>query len=295
MRILILDAYNLILRAYHGLPPAKDTQGRGTHAIRGWFNTWLKLKTLFQTERVIAVFDSGTDPVRKRIHPPYRTGRGDKPPDLIEQIEAICQASPLASIANLTQPEAEADDLIYTLAQSPEHEILIVSDDKDLAHCVSDSKNIQLYRPSKNEIWREKEVTQNLGVRPGQIPSFLALSGDPVDKIPGMPGIGNLTAVKLLSIYPDIHSALSQHPKYASRYTNELQPLAEQMLQLTQLKIIPACPALHELFPDKGQKPQPSIQRSRMIEFLQARSLRRVAEQIQRSGETTQETFLFNR
>ena len=112
-------------------------------------------------------------------------------------------------------------------------------------------------RPARNYIWREKEVAQNLGVRPAQIPSLLALSGDAVDKIPGIPAIGNLTAVKLLSIYPDIHSALSQHPKYASRYTDELQPLAEKMLQLTQLKMISGCPALHELVPADDQKPPP--------------------------------------
>ena len=88
MRILILDAYNLILRSYFGLPPGVDDQGRTNHAIRGWYATWLKLRRVFEPDRVIAVFDGGTDRQRKLLHPEYKTGRGAKPRDLIEQIQA---------------------------------------------------------------------------------------------------------------------------------------------------------------------------------------------------------------
>jgi DNA polymerase I len=288
MRILILDSYNLILRAYFGLPPAVDDHGRTNHAIRGWYATWLKLKRVFQPDQVIAVFDGGTDRERRSLHPEYRTGRGEKPKDLVDQIQAIHTSCSLASITAVSQPHTEADDLIYTLVQTKNDndEIFVVSEDKDLAQCVNDVGRVRLYRPATGQTWYETDVHLNFGVTPGQIDSFLALCGDPVDKIPGMPRIGKVTAIRLLQQYPDIHTALRNHPKYAPRYHIDFKALADKMLELTRLKIVPAFLDFHRerqliLSPDQQDlfSNNPSI--DSLIDFLRERSLHRIIQQMQ--------------
>jgi DNA polymerase-1 len=291
MRILILDAYNLILRSYFGLPPGVDDQGRTNHAIRGWYATWLKLRRVFEPDRVIAVFDGGTDRQRKLLHPEYKTGRGAKPRDLIEQIQAIYTSCSLASITTVLQHHTEADDLIYTLVKTKKEndEMFVVSDDKDLAQCVTDSGRIRLYRPSTEQTWYESDVQLNFGVMPAQIDSFLALCGDPVDKIPGIPRIGKLTAIKLLRQYPDIHTALRTHPKYAPRYHVDLEALAGKMLELTRLKLVPEFlefhhetePAISFANPDLLSNTSPT---NSLIEFLTERRLHRIVQQIHDSN-----------
>lgn len=238
MRTLLLDSHNLIMRSYYALPMAYDQQQRPNNAIRGWYATWLKLTRVLKPDTIIAVFDGGISFERVLLHPEYKTGREEKPDTLKTQIQAIYKSAPLAGITTVLLPEVEADDLIYTLAQDNSSETFIISDDKDLAQCVNDSKNVAIYRPSSDHIWREKDVHDNFGVHPSQIDSFLALCGDSVDRIPGVPTIGKVTAAKLLSKYPDIHTALRTDPKYAARYSDFYKPLADTMLALTQLKVI---------------------------------------------------------
>jgi 5'-3' exonuclease len=92
MRIIILDAYNLILRSYFGLPPGVDDQGRTNHAIRGWYATWLKLRRVFEPDRVIAVFDGGTDRQRKLLHPEYKPGVAQSPGTSSNRYKPFTQA-----------------------------------------------------------------------------------------------------------------------------------------------------------------------------------------------------------
>lgn len=276
MRTLLLDSNNLIMRAYYALPLTYDDKRRATNAIRGWYATWLKLTRILKPQTIIAVFDGGISFERTLCHPEYKTGRDQKPDTLLSQIDAIYQSAPLAGITTILLAEVEADDLLYTLTKNNAEETFIVSDDKDLAQCVNDAKNIAIYRPSTDQIWREKDVQTHFGVRPAQIDSFLALCGDPVDRIPGIPRIGKVTAAKLLNKYPDIHTALSNEPKYAPLYQDHYKSIAEQMLALTQLKLIDIPPGTL-----KSHKPD----LPKLHQLLLSHHLYRIAAHLNRSSE----------
>jgi DNA polymerase I len=204
MNILLLDANNLINRAFYAIPLMFNKNGIPNNALRGFSNTILNLKEEHKIDKVIAAFDKGIPEWRMKAVPCYKANRGEKPKELKEQLkiaeEVLCQA---LGINIIKREKTEADDILYTLTlrcEEENHASFIASGDKDIAQCLK-LKNSTLLRPPKKSTdpWEkiDKEKSKEiLGVNPEKIAEFLAIVGDKVDNMPGVEGVGPKTAIR---------------------------------------------------------------------------------------------------
>lgn len=205
-KIFLVDTMFQIYRAYHALPPLHGPDGSPTQAVRGVIGI---LSNLWKSEKIrhlACVFESLGEGFRTQIDPNYKAHRPPTPPDLACQVPLVEQACRCLGIATYRQEPYEADDVLASLAvQAVQagHEVVVVSNDKDLAQlCVYPQVQIlRLKGQGKNtslEYIDAPRVPDLFGVSAELIPSWLALNGDAVDNIPGIPGVGPKTACKLL-------------------------------------------------------------------------------------------------
>ncbi len=195
----LIDANNYIFRAYHAIPPMTTAKGQPTNATYGFIRTLLKLLRERRPQRVAAIFE-GAISFRNDLYAGYKQNRTE-PPDALKPQFADCRRAAVAiGIPCLEAGGYEADDLMGTLAErlrSAGHRVVLVSGDKDMAQLVG--TGITLLDIARDEEFDVDGVVARFGVRPEQIPDLLALHGDSIDNIPGIPGIGTKTALILLS------------------------------------------------------------------------------------------------
>jgi DNA polymerase-1 len=204
-KVLLLDAFGLIFRAYHAFAdrPILNAEGRNISALFGFFKILFQLIREQKPTHFAVLYDSPTETFRDQLYPEYKAQRDAAPDDLISalpDIEAVLKALglPMYSMAGF-----EADDLIASAARwCKERDVpcLIVSNDKDLLQMVGGS--VKALRSGFKGGWTAvgpEEVLESRGVHPHQIADWLALVGDTADNIPGVKGIGDKTAVQLLA------------------------------------------------------------------------------------------------
>jgi DNA polymerase I len=206
-RLFLLDAYALIYRAYYAFisNPIKNSKGVNTSAIYGFTNTLIDLIRKENPTHLAVVFDADAETDRAAEHSFYKANREAMPEDIRNSIPAIKEIIQAFQIPMLELAGYEADDIIGTIAKQKEkegHIIYMVTPDKDFAQLVSD--NIFIYKPSRQgngaEILGVKEVCKNWEVdSPLQVIDILGMWGDAVDNIPGIPGVGEKTAKKLIA------------------------------------------------------------------------------------------------
>jgi DNA polymerase-1 len=197
--IMIIDGHSVAYRAYYAVPPLVNKKGIPTGVIHTFLNILLNLKEKYKPDKIFVTFDSKGKTRQHKILDSYKANRQATPEDLIPQVEYLKQIIPLLGIPVLAEVGFEADDIIYTLTQKFDDDILIVTKDKDLHQLVSDRIKIIDYK-KENPVDYD-DVVEKFGVTPEQILDYLALTGDTSDNIPGVKGIGPKTAVKLLNEY----------------------------------------------------------------------------------------------
>ncbi len=245
-RVFLIDTMFHIHRAYHALPPILSPSGQPTQAVRGVVGI---LANLWKSERIrhlACVFETRGSSFRQQIDPDYKAHRPSAPAELLSQVPLVEQTCRALGLPTYQQPGHEADDLLATLAvqaAAAGHDVVVVSNDKDLAQLCVDPKIclLRIKGQGKNQsleyIDRER-VPQLFGVGPELIASWLALNGDAVDNIPGVPGIGPKTACKLLLELGPLPELLEQCHR-AGRHQKVLEEQRERLLlnyQLAQLK-----------------------------------------------------------
>ena len=197
--LLLIDASNWLFRAYHALPPLTSPSGAPTGAIYGFGNMLKRLQREYAVDRIAVVFDESSQSFRNEIYPEYKATRSETPEDLSVQFPVLLEVIRAMGLPLLIEKGVEADDVIGTLAKQGEArgmQVLIVTGDKDMAQLVTE--RVQLLDTMKNRRMGPAGVIEKFGVRADQIIDFLALMGDAVDNIPGVPGVGEKTAAKLL-------------------------------------------------------------------------------------------------
>lgn len=202
--VVLVDASPYIFRAYYSLPESiKSPAGTRVGAVYGFITFLLKLIADERPTHFAVAFDRNLNgSFRNDEYPEYKAHREDPPADLVTQIDPCLEVTEAMGISTFIDERYEADDLIATvLARAiPEpHRAVVVSSDKDLAQLVSD--RVALLDFAQETRYTPTEVREKFGVRPDQIVDLLALAGDPVDNIPGVPGIGRKTAVDILTAY----------------------------------------------------------------------------------------------
>ncbi len=225
--LLIVDGDSLAHRAYHALPSSiKDAEGRQANMVVGFRNM---LTNVWEAERPRAVF-VGFDSIgtsrsyRNELLPEYQGGR-DFPPDLTDQLDRLPALVTSLGFQWAKAPGFEADDFLAAAASAEEDRggtSLILTSDRDLFQLVTDRTTLLMPRRGVRELDRvgPAEVEERYGVAPSQVPDFIALRGDPSDRIPGARGIGAKRAAQILAEYGTLDAALE-----AGRFSDEADAL----------------------------------------------------------------------
>jgi DNA polymerase-1 len=216
-RLFLLDAYALIFRGYYAFikNPRINSKGMDTSAIMGFMNSLMDVIKREKPDHLAVAFDKGGSDYRLEMFQEYKANRDETPEAIKIAVPYIQEILKAMQIPIMEKAGYEADDLIGTLAKQAEKEgfqVFMVTPDKDFAQLVSE--NIFMYRPARMgtdiEIWGIPEVQQKFEIeRPEQVIDFLAMMGDAVDNIPGLPGVGEKTAKKFLAEYGSIENLLA--------------------------------------------------------------------------------------
>lgn len=211
-RLYIIDGYGLIYRSYFAFinRPLRDSEGKNVSALFGFFNTLLMLLRDYRPDYLVVAMDTQGPTFRHEMYEPYKANRDAAPPDLHEQVPRIIEVLEALGIPQISKQGVEADDIIATLSENAKRfdiESIMVTGDKDLLQLV-DSHTFALRPPKKGEtsyrLFGEKEVEEEFGITASQIVDYLSLLGDSSDNVPGVSGIGEKGAVKLLQEYGDL-------------------------------------------------------------------------------------------
>ncbi|UEM06700.1 DNA polymerase I [Skermanella rosea] len=209
--LYLVDGSGFIFRAYHAIPPLTRADGTPVNAVMGFTNMLMKLLADHHAEAVAVVFDSKRLNFRNEFYADYKAHRPEPPEELKPQFGIIREAVEAFCVPSIELEGYEADDLIATyarLAREQGRQVTIVSSDKDLMQLVSDG--VAMLDPMKNKPIGPEEVFEKFGVTPDKVVDVQALAGDPVDNVPGVPGIGVKTAAQLIGEYGDLEQLLER-------------------------------------------------------------------------------------
>jgi DNA polymerase-1 len=212
-RLLIVDGHAYAYRAFHAIRNLRGPEGRPTNAIYGFIKMLDKLRGALQPAHLMVVWDGGLSPERLAAHPEYKMQRPEMPADLRPQLDELVEYLAAAGVASYCADNVEADDYIGCLARraaAAGWQVVIASADKDFMQLVS--PQIGLWNPNDKAavIWTREQVVAKAGVAPEQVADWLALMGDAVDNIPGVPGVGPKTAAELLKQFGSVAALLER-------------------------------------------------------------------------------------
>jgi DNA polymerase-1 len=215
-RLLLVDAMNLIFRAYYALisRPLRTTDGRNTSAIFGFGRMILKAINEYQPTHVAVALEGGGPSFREELYPEYKATRKVPPGDLVSQIEPVKELARLLGLAVVEKEGMEADDVVATLARGGAgdfDEVLILSSDKDLMALVGGAVKMLAPRTGVSDVEEldADAVEAKMGVAPAAVPDLLALEGDSVDNVPGVAGVGEKTARALLAKFGSLEAVFA--------------------------------------------------------------------------------------
>jgi DNA polymerase-1 len=197
--LILIDGSSYLYRAFHAYPGTMSNGDIPTNAVYGVVNMLRSMMRQFASDRIAVVFDAKGKTFRDDIYPEYKAHRPPMPDDLRCQIEPLHNVIRAMGLPLICVPGVEADDVIGTLAYQASQQgmpVLISTGDKDMAQLVDD--NITLINTMTNVVMDREGVVEKFGIPPELIIDYLALMGDKVDNIPGVPGVGDKTATALL-------------------------------------------------------------------------------------------------
>ena len=245
-RLFLLDAYALIFRGYYAFikNPRINSKGLNTSAILGFMNSLFDVMKKERPHHLAVAFDKGGSVARTELFTDYKANREETPEAIRIAIPYIHQILNALHIPIIEKEGYEADDIIGTLAKQAEKqdfEVYMVTPDKDYAQLVSD--NIFMYRPARNgnevEIWGVKEVQEKFEVQnPLQVIDFLGMMGDAVDNIPGLPGVGEKTAKKLIADFGSLENLLANTDQLKGKLRENIENNKEKGILSKQLATI---------------------------------------------------------
>lgn len=203
--VYLIDTMAYVFRSFFAMRSMSAPDGTPINAVFGLGMTLQKFLGDFQPSMAACCFDAGAKTFRHELYPAYKANRGAPPEELVPQFDLCRELVEKMGFATVMTPGFEADDLIATLTtrlREKNHEVVIVTGDKDLAQLLE--PGVRIYNLAKGEWWDEAGVPDRMGVRATQIIDYLALTGDAVDNIPGVRGVGPKAATALLAEFPNL-------------------------------------------------------------------------------------------
>ncbi len=254
-RLFLLDAYALIFRGYYAFikNPRINSKGMDTSAIMGFMNSLMDVIKREKPDHLAVAFDNGGSQLRNEIFPEYKAHRDATPEAIKIAVPYIQELLKAMHIPIIEVKGFEADDLIGTIAKQAEkqnYKVFMVTPDKDFAQLVSE--NIFMYKPARMgngiEIWGVPEVLAKFEIeRPDQVIDFLGMMGDAADNIPGLPGVGEVTAKKLLKEFGTMENLLANTDKLKGKMKENIEANKEKgLLSKTLATILLDCPVVFD-------------------------------------------------
>ena len=210
-RLILVDGSSSLYRAYFALPPLCNSRGTPTHAVLGFTSMLLKVLREEEPEALGVAFDGPGPTTRHREFADYKAQRPKMPDTMVQQIPYVHQVLHAMRVPILMLAGEEADDILGTLAVRAAAEgygVRLITGDKDLLQVVGE--RVTARDTMKQRTSGPAEVQERYGVSPERLPDYLALTGDSIDNIPGVPGIGDKTARELLERFGTLESLLER-------------------------------------------------------------------------------------
>ncbi|SFL23917.1 DNA polymerase I [Paenibacillus sp. 1_12] len=214
-KLIVIDGNSIAYRAFFALPPLSNSSGLHTNAVFGFTTILLKLMEEHKPTHFLVAFDAGKVTFRHTNYKDYKGGRAKTPPELSEQFPVLKDLIRAFGVSQFELEGYEADDIIGTLTRMADElgniEVIVVSGDKDMLQLASEHVKIALTRKgvSDVELYDPPYIMEKYGLTPNQIIDLKGLMGDTSDNIPGIPGVGEKTALKLLHEYGSVEGVLA--------------------------------------------------------------------------------------
>nr|MCR5692184.1 DNA polymerase I [Eubacterium sp.] len=241
------DGNSILNRAFYGVPDLTNRQGLHTNAIYGFLNIMFKFMEEEKPSHMLVAFDQKAKTFRHKMYEEYKGTRKPMPEELKEQVPVIRELLTAMNIKIYFQDGIEADDILGTMARRGEKEgfeVSLVSGDRDLLQLATEQVTIRIPKTKAGktivEDYKPSQVIEKYGVTPLQIIDLKGLMGDSSDNIPGLPGVGEKTAVKLLTLYGTVENTLAHAeeitPKRAHDAVMNNKKLAKLSKELATIK-----------------------------------------------------------
>jgi len=268
-RLILVDGSSFLFRAYHAIPPLTNANGEPTNAIYGVSNMLRKLIADYHSDYITVVFDAPGKTFRNELYDQYKAHRPPMPDDLRVQIAPLHNLIRAMGLPLIIESGVEADDVLGVLAQHAEqqgYDVIISTGDKDMAQLVTE--HIILENTMSNIRMDIQGVIDKFGVRPEQIVDYLALIGDTVDNIPGVPKVGPKTAAKWLEHYQTLENLMTHAHEITGKIGENLRASLDYLPLSKQLTTIKCDLDLPYSMEDLKQQPMDTAELKNLLAEL---------------------------
>jgi DNA polymerase I len=243
-KLVLIDGNSIAYRAFFALPLLNNEKGVHTNAVYGFTMMLMKILEDEKPTHILVAFDAGKTTFRHKTYSEYKGGRQKTPPELSEQFPFIRELLDAFGIRQYELENYEADDIIGTLSKRAEKEgfsVKVISGDKDLTQLSSEKTTVGITRKGITDIeeYTPEHIKEKYGLTPEQIIDMKGLMGDSSDNIPGVPGVGEKTAIKLLAEFQTVENLLNSIDQVSGKKLKEkLEEFKDQALMSKQLATI---------------------------------------------------------
>jgi DNA polymerase-1 len=237
--LILVDGSSYLYRAFHAMPQLSNSRGEPTGAIFGMTNMLRKLLAEYDPPLIAVVFDAKGETFREQIFADYKANRPPMPDELTAQVEAVHEITRALGLPLLMVEGVEADDVIATLAAratAAGMDVLISTGDKDMTQLVND--HVTLINTMTDAVYDREAVREKFGVPPEGIVDYLALIGDTVDNIPGVPKVGPKTAAKWLNEYGSLDGVIAHADEVQGKVGENLRASLTQLPMSRELATV---------------------------------------------------------
>ncbi len=233
-RLVIIDGYALLFRAFYATRYLSTSDGRPTNALHGFTSMLFQILEIIRPNAIVVALDAPGKTFRHTEFADYKGTRKETAPELIVQLDESRNLLTALGIPQLELVGFEADDIIGTLSLKAEHngyKTTIVTGDMDTLQLVDDWVSVLTPKTGMSETmtYTATEVFERWGVTPAQVVDFKAIKGDPSDNIPGVPGIGDKGAAELISLFGSIEAILERWDEVPEKYKKKIEPAVDSM------------------------------------------------------------------
>lgn len=240
-KIVLIDGHSILNRAFYGVPDLTSSEGLHTNGVYGFLNIMLKILEEEKPQYLAVAFDRKEPTFRHQRYKEYKGTRKPMPEELRQQVPVIQEVLSAMEIPVITQAGIEADDILGTIAtraQGEGKEVTLVSGDRDLLQLASDKILIRVPKTKRGgteiEDYHTEDVVEKYGITPHQIIDMKGLMGDSSDNIPGVPGVGEKTAIKILTAFPTVEEAYEHIEEVEPKRARELLRANKELAYLSK-------------------------------------------------------------